>query len=357
MSNNNNIKVECRGGIIVEACIEDLKRVSTYFECLLTDRWPYDKNVPLKLREVSSTFLIEQLEALEDDDHNPYEFLNLSDPTTPTPNVEPTPSILQLGRTEISLNRSFDTPYDIYSQFMIHIDRGLFSTSASQNWWSTSMISLNLRDMQLDITFNEAWVMALKLSPNKIKIYHDRIDLPLFPDFVFLQSAVNHLGTHTGFTTYFRKYIRITSQMSLLEPTIRRDLINHKQITQFTMPSQRDQSNYYFVTGDGLKMSNISCALPKVLYEITPLDEHQFENPFGKTVKTFMVKYTRLYTPQQIRNLFTTDACCELTFENSHSSRKDKLNKSDVLIPQKVSVWFLRKLELQYNAGYMRVTF
>lgn len=352
---NEIVKVECRGGIIVEARVENLKRVSKYFEYLLSDRWTRDKNVPLKLREVSSTFLIEQLESLEDD-CNPYEFLNLPDPTKEEEEEPPTPSYLESERIEIELNQAIPKSCDTYSHFMIHIDRKLFSTPTITPWWNTKMICINMQAIEIYVTFNEAWIMALTFLPNKIKIYHDRIDMPLFPDFVFLSVAAYDAAPIT-FTSGFGKYIHITSQKSFFETSLRRNLLQDQQILPLTMPSRSDNSECYFVSGDGLKISDITCYMPKEMYTITPFDEHQFINPFGGTVKTFVVKNVLVDTIEDFRNLFITPPI--LTFKLAEMQRnRTKLARDGIRISSSTTiVWTLKDLKVYYLAGLMGIRY
>ena len=357
---NITAKVECRGGVFVEARVSRLKRVSPYFESLFSDRWGTDNNnnKTIKLLEVTAEFLTRQLEKLDDDQHQLTEldqadFLNIKLDDDDDDNLAP--PLPMHGRTNVLFYQELPSSADIFSNFMIHIDRKLIELESSWRW-DQVLITIWAGTTYFDVTFNEAWVMALQMRPEQIKLYSDRIDLPIFPDLVMIN--INKRGGRNKFYSNYSQYTSVTARPDYANTPLRQKLAYDKQQTPFSVPSKSSTALKFFVSGENLKMEDIKIEANSTwMYEIKPLVTH-LENPFDDTVRTFIVQTRQLDSvgflalfPDVGAAVSTLNIPASTPRELALEKNEQRFYKGSFSWPTTAIVWSIMDIRLMYAGG------
>lgn len=300
----NIIQVICKGGVVVLCDRDRLTKASKYVEALLDGKWKDANKTTIEIREISSSFLIETLEERDNDPReiveDPSDFLMVSEKLEPEEflTAPPLPP-QQLGSdrwwVRIQESKRFtlastaqmkplsNNPSDVYTQFMIHIDRKACTDEAM---WDKIAVTLKLPFLEpYTLTFQQIWILANILAPQDIKLYRDRIDLPIFPDLVYFQICVLYGAYITS--TYGSQISALASNLS---SDIRNQLCNTVQVVPFTTPLVFGQIKY--ISGEGLTVQHIrgvNVDDQNFGLEYVDNDRLQLKNPFGKNVRTLVI--------------------------------------------------------------------
>lgn len=362
------IQVECKGGIILTCNIERLKQVSPYFSSLLSNRWIYGRT--LKLNEVSSLFLIEQLEKLDENNHDPYEFLNIpqpeiqqqQQPLPSAPPIQPSTDAGQDGRVQLPINRQVPLITDVISHCVIHINRALFLKNYGDYLWAQEILAFIINGRRHPINFNEVWVMANLMAPQEIKFYEDRIDLPIFPDFVHFMGAryQSRCSWEIAVSRNVCDFIQVSAHETFLTQTLRNTLCysRQRQIVPWTLPSDRGLTIY--VSGDAAKIEEYCKLFNERYYSIYTMeyiqnDRLQNENPFGTNVRTLAIrkrsvkdsleKLNGLFKPNTLKDVQLDIATANIEINKDLEMHVDDVKVRDA---EPCVVWSLKDKRMVY---------
>lgn len=352
MTDEVDVQVVCKGGVVVNCEKSKLVRVAPYFEALFNERWQNSANkTRIQLPEISSVFLTQKLEELESCEIDPHDFLNivhpplelgseldLAPPLPPRVDVDLKFTFEDGKRVLINENGWVLKDCDAHSRLMIHIDR---------KWkadWKETLLTFKFCGNVRSLTCNEAWLMANLYAPEDIKIYQDRIDLPIFPDLVLMQVCISTF-MHLPFGFTVNNHCQMSAIQHCWHTDLRKELARNFQTTPFTTPSNHGFTLYVSgenLTRDNFKIGGYNDAI--VLTKYVENDRMQLENPFGNAVRTFSI---------QIQPQYYDNSLCTVTriFRKQPHLRvhQKKMSTNEELVQQHLQHDYVRSISSAHD--------
>lgn len=284
------------------------------------------------------------------------------------PPLPPTANCLsrhQDNRVQLPFGIVYPPTADVISHFVVHIDRALLQKQLPE-LWKTKMLTFSFDNSLQPITFNEVWVMANLMAPQEIKFYEDRIDLPLFPDFVHLADASRRSRFEILLFSDINDLadmIHISAQQTFLTQFMGQYLVGTRQVVPWTLPSDRGTTLY--VSDENVKLEEYRVFLEpfRAFFDIKYIQNErlQNENPFGTNVRTLAIqKRDWAEEEKKVQNLFQPNKCSiQFTRTKQVQSASVELDKYEIPKPDNATctIWSLKDKEMHYFSSRCGTTF